>query len=370
MKSFKQHLNEKITDEFHDNSTDNEGNLYHYHTINNDKEDSMEIRHIHNPKTSHSQTDFMINGDETHGDMRGHPIEFLRKAQLSINDHIIEHRPTNYSFSVRGDKKSRVWGHMAKNLVNTFGGDYKVTKLSSGADLHQIKFNYNKMYVNETYKEFLDKPTPSLDKIAKKKKIPLEKLKKELKTGINHEKEHTSRTDVAKEIALDHIGEIPDYYKRLKKIEEAERTPERAKKLLDYLHTRPKYRRPDREGLGINGYNSYDDYLRKQSEHDKKHVKQIKPLAIDAYEEGWPKGFGNIKPSATPEDIPINKIKTDQHSISIAAVKDKIDHPDDQDYPEYYYHKPSGYYYLADGNHRTSAARILRKKTIKGIVHR
>jgi hypothetical protein len=42
---------------------------------------------------------------------------------------------------------------------------------------------------------------------------------KELKMGIEVEKEHTSDADVAEVIALSHLSELKDYYTRLKKME-------------------------------------------------------------------------------------------------------------------------------------------------------
>lgn len=39
--------------------------------------------------------------------------------------------------------------------------------------------------------------------------------------GIKIEKEHTKNEKIAREIALDHLGEVPDYYSKLKKVEEA-----------------------------------------------------------------------------------------------------------------------------------------------------
>lgn len=42
---------------------------------------------------------------------------------------------------------------------------------------------------------------------------------KELKMGIDIEKEHTNDSNIAREIAMDHLAEIPDYYSRLKKME-------------------------------------------------------------------------------------------------------------------------------------------------------
>lgn len=40
-----------------------------------------------------------------------------------------------------------------------------------------------------------------------------------LKVGIKHELEHTDKSDVAKEIAMDHLAEDPNYYDKLKKVE-------------------------------------------------------------------------------------------------------------------------------------------------------
>ena len=41
----------------------------------------------------------------------------------------------------------------------------------------------------------------------------------ELEKGIRIESEHTENEDLAKEIALDHLAEIPDYYTRLEAME-------------------------------------------------------------------------------------------------------------------------------------------------------
>lgn len=42
----------------------------------------------------------------------------------------------------------------------------------------------------------------------------------ELKAGIEVEKEHTDQEELAKSIAKDHLDELPDYYTRLKKMED------------------------------------------------------------------------------------------------------------------------------------------------------
>lgn len=65
----------------------------------------------------------------------------------------------------------------------------------------------------------LDKLTPSVEEIAKKHNVSVDVINKELEMGVSIEKEHTSDDKVAREIALDHLAELPDYYTKLKKVE-------------------------------------------------------------------------------------------------------------------------------------------------------
>lgn len=67
-----------------------------------------------------------------------------------------------------------------------------------------------------------DKKT--LEDVAKKHTVELEKLKQELEKGEKVEKEHTKNKNTAREIALDHLWEDPNYYMKLTKIEATEAT--------------------------------------------------------------------------------------------------------------------------------------------------
>lgn len=67
--------------------------------------------------------------------------------------------------------------------------------------------------------QILDKKTLNLKTLSKKHKVPISDLEKELKMGIDVEHEHTSDSELAKEIALDHLKELPNYYTKLKKME-------------------------------------------------------------------------------------------------------------------------------------------------------
>ena len=69
-------------------------------------------------------------------------------------------------------------------------------------------------------KETLDVKTLSAAELAKKHNVSLEKIEAQVKKGTTAELEHTKDQDKAKEIALDHLKELPDYYDRLEKMEE------------------------------------------------------------------------------------------------------------------------------------------------------
>jgi len=101
---------------------------------------------------------------------------------------------------------SRVWLSCAKvgDLLesdNSFT-DYEMALMEGG---HSI--------------EDLDKPTPSIKERAQKHNVSTSHILKQLEMGIEAEYEHTSDFDIAKEIALDHIAEDPNYYDHLKFIE-------------------------------------------------------------------------------------------------------------------------------------------------------
>jgi hypothetical protein len=65
----------------------------------------------------------------------------------------------------------------------------------------------------------LDRPTSTVANIAKKHKTTVDKIKAQLNKGIRVEKEHTTDVATAREIALDHLAEFPDYYDRLARVE-------------------------------------------------------------------------------------------------------------------------------------------------------
>jgi hypothetical protein len=59
----------------------------------------------------------------------------------------------------------------------------------------------------------------TVEEIAKKHRLDVSFIQKQLEMGEPIEHEHTKDHDLAKDIALQHLDEIPDYYTRLKKME-------------------------------------------------------------------------------------------------------------------------------------------------------
>ena len=57
------------------------------------------------------------------------------------------------------------------------------------------------------------------EEIAKKHKVPLKQITDQLAKGLKVELEHSTDKAKAREIALDHLLELPDYYTKLAKVE-------------------------------------------------------------------------------------------------------------------------------------------------------
>ena len=74
-----------------------------------------------------------------------------------------------------------------------------------------------KMHLKDS--RILNHPTPTVEEIAKKHGVKVEYVEQQLEQGMRVESEHTRIKAAAREIALDHLNERPDYYVRLKKVE-------------------------------------------------------------------------------------------------------------------------------------------------------
>jgi hypothetical protein len=113
------------------------------------------------------------------------------------------------------DKKpSDEWVRNVERRVHAFEDDTENT--------YKPEWPFNKNYNSKGEKEhkLLDKPTPTVGQLADMHNVDIKHIMKQLVKGIKVELEHTSDPKIAKEIALDHIAEKPDYYDRLEDVEE------------------------------------------------------------------------------------------------------------------------------------------------------
>ncbi len=71
--------------------------------------------------------------------------------------------------------------------------------------------------VNEVPGGLADSKTA--ESLAKMHDVPLDFIELQLAEGVRVEMEHTNDEAQAREIAMDHLVEMPDYYTRLEKME-------------------------------------------------------------------------------------------------------------------------------------------------------
>jgi hypothetical protein len=125
------------------------------------------------------------------------------------------------------------------NMEQTSGDLFKKSLQKAYTSDPSIKLNDTTLFDVNQYTQSMKEENleggladnKTLEDIAKKyvtKKSSLEqimfKLKKQLKKGIKKEMDHTNSVKTAREIAMDHLSEIPNYYDRLKKVEPNEAT--------------------------------------------------------------------------------------------------------------------------------------------------
>ena len=75
----------------------------------------------------------------------------------------------------------------------------------------------------------------TVEQIAKKHRLDVSFIQKQLDMGEPIEHEHTKDHELAMDIALQHLDEIPDYYTRLKKMEaDAKKHHKKFKDIKEY----------------------------------------------------------------------------------------------------------------------------------------
>lgn len=95
--------------------------------------------------------------------------------------------------------------------------DY-ITKLYDLRDkLHSEELTIETMYSQPESTKLLDRPTLTVRALAAKHNVTVKQLLDQLTKGIKVELEHTTYGQTAREIALDHLADDPNYYTKQKK---------------------------------------------------------------------------------------------------------------------------------------------------------
>ena len=110
-----------------------------------------------------------------------------------------------------------------KSSVDLFKNslDKAFSQISLNSSTLQDHMKYKQGFTEENLEGGIA-DSKTLQDIAKKHKVGVEVIKKEMNIGIKTEMEHTSNKSKAKEIAMDHLFEDPNYYTKLKKMETKE----------------------------------------------------------------------------------------------------------------------------------------------------
>ena len=118
-------------------------------------------------------------------------------------------------YLVNGHHRLDALKHMGAEKTDVIMVDAKLQDL-----IDDFSHTASDAFAEEQDHKLLDKPTPTVKQLALKHDVDITRIRAELEKGIKVELEHTSDPKIAKEIALDHINELPDYYTRLATVEE------------------------------------------------------------------------------------------------------------------------------------------------------
>jgi hypothetical protein len=99
-----------------------------------------------------------------------------------------------------------------------YSADKQNQDLSRSGNLNAVGGENTKSFT-ETHLE-IPKDAPSVETIAAKHNVSVDEIKNQLEIGMKVEAEHGKNPGSEREIALDHLNEKPDYYKKLKRFVE------------------------------------------------------------------------------------------------------------------------------------------------------
>lgn len=144
------------------------------------------------------------------------------------------------------------------------------------------------------------KPHLSVQQIAKKHRLVVSFIQKQLDMGEPIEHEHTKDHTLAMDIALQHLDEIPDYYTRLKKMEASAKKEHRKFKDVKESHDEQRYcplcdKRESKSECSY-GNKAWEDFSVKDHEYSMARSELSTVMnAVKRLQKKMGKGEGNIE---------------------------------------------------------------------------
>lgn len=146
-------------------------------------------------------------------------IEEKRAKMREINRRNADSKTKDsYNYKGKDYSKNELWNELVKEgNIKRFGELTEEEKKIKGDRFAIYESRSGRLYAVVRDSQIKDADLP----IGKHNADPDDQFNaEELAMGIKIEMEHTTNPDIAKEIAKDHLSEIPDYYTRLTKMEE------------------------------------------------------------------------------------------------------------------------------------------------------
>jgi len=178
------------------------------------------------------------------------------------------------------------------------------------------------------------KPHKTVEQIAKKHRLEVSFIQKQLDMGEPIEHEHTKDHELARDIALQHLDEIPDYYTRLKKMEaDAKKHHKKFKDVKEgnlhkWFQSKSKDGKPGWVNVVTGGTCASDEpgegVPKCVSSEKRASMTQAERRAAarrkKAADPGQQQKTGAAKPTYVPTDEPKKKMKEE---MDLQEVKDK-----------------------------------------------
>lgn len=225
-----------------------------------------------------------------------------------------------------GDKP---WEDNGKVAWMIWGGDpgyfwaKKVVKQMESADKSKKSFDIESFYDSIRY-SLTDEQREAAQSLISKamakedimpggladKKKPSDFNAKQLEKGIKVELEHTNNREIAKEIAMDHLAEIPDYYDRLENMEEGARKNAQAnpqREIVKYIIVDSKTKQPVGKSYEPPKSEYYKNPARTQAEKMNQQYGSVryivKPIFSDdpSLQQKTAIDFTSIEPTLNPD---------------------------------------------------------------------